>query len=157
MSLEKDKELNKKAKNAVFRLLKVRLRSEYELIEKLRNKNIPDEIIKETVKFFKNLEFINDRQFAKAWISSRLKKPYGSNRIRFELKNKGIAPEIIEEEINHATKEDYCELQVINQLAKRRCEKYRNIEPTKRYKRVFDYLTRRGFSAPNIMKAIRKL
>lgn len=143
-----------KAKQAVDRLLKIRLRSEQEIRSRLLLKQFPDEVISEVINFYKELGLIDDRQFAKRWIVSRQSKPYGLNRIRFELKNKGISEQILNEELS-AGFENFSEDQVVCQLAKRRAEKYTNIEPEKRRKRIYDYLQRRGFSQKSIIKAIK--
>jgi regulatory protein len=156
MSEKENEELFSKARNSVFRLLRFRLRSENEIYAKLKAKKLPVSIIKQTIKYFKDLDLIDDRQFAYAWTSSRLKKPFGINRIRLELKKHGIDPVISEATITAAT-DGYDELDVVTRLAQYRASKYRNIDPEKIEQRVYGYLLRRGFNTNIIIKAIKTL
>jgi len=89
------------------------LRSEQEIYNKLKQKRFSHDHIKRTVQYFKEIGLINDRQFAQKWILSRLAKPFGKDRIRFELKEKGIDTAIIEEELGQAL-HDYPEFDVGN-------------------------------------------
>ena len=145
-----------KAKLIAFRLLKIRGRSEEELTKRLKLKNIPSEITSETIGYLKIAGLINDRRFAKDWIQSRLNRPFGLRRIWLELKEKGIDPEIIKEELAHV-KAGYQENDIVETLAKRRAARYTNIDSQKRKKHVFDYLARRGFSLESIHKVIKEL
>ena len=145
-----------KARESAFRLLKLRPRSEYELRQKLERKQYPDETIDETIQYLKQLQLIDDRRFTKAWISSRLARPFGLNRIRHELKLKGIEDQIIQEELSTA-KETFTEDEAVLTLAQRRFKKYKNIERMKAKRRTYEYLLRRGFSGAAITKALRQL
>ena len=145
-----------KAKISAFRLLKIRQRSVLELREKLAAKGIAKATVEETVAFLLEKKFLDDRAFAKAWIRYRQARPYGAQRIRMELRHKGIADEIIQEELGHAFGE-YAEENVVLELARRRAARYRDIDPAKRKKRVFDFLARRGFGLDAINKAVRTL
>lgn len=152
------KDTFEEARNYVFRLLKIRFRSEKEVRDKLQQKGFSQETIARTVGYFKELDLVNDRQFAQEWIASRLSsnKPFGIHRIRFELKEKGIGPDLIEEEFAQATA-DYCEEDVVFRLAQRQAAKCRNVGAPKRKQRVYGYLMRRGFNPQVVLKAIKNL
>ncbi len=155
MCEEKDERF-RKAQTTVFRLLRFRLRSEKELREKLKAKKFPATVIGQTIEHFKDLELIDDHRFARQWTSSRLKRPFGINRIRLELREKGIHSAIIEKAIEE-TAENYEELDIVTELAQRRASKYKNCDPAKIKQRVYGYLLRRGFSISSINKAIKAL
>ena len=72
------------AKNYIYRLLKIRFRSEREVRDKLRQKGFSEPTADEAVGYFKGIDLINDRLFAQKWIAWRLNKPFGIHRIRFE-------------------------------------------------------------------------
>lgn len=148
--------LNKpqEAREYAFLLLKFRLRSENELASRLRQKKFPEEIIRDTICFLKDKQFIDDRIFAKGWAASRLKRPFGLRRIRQELVQKGLGKEIIEETFAQA-KEGYSEDSIVRQLAEQRFSKLKSIEPLKAKARVYAYLIRRGFS-PDVVSDIVK-
>jgi len=142
------------ARAYAFLLLKFRLRSGNELALRLRQKKFSEKVIQDTVSFLKDRQFIDDRLFAKGWVSSRLKRPFGLRRIRQELALKGLDKEIIEEALAQV-KEHYSESAVAGQLAEKRFSKLKNIEPQKAKARVYAYLVRRGFS-PEISSDIVK-
>lgn len=144
---------SQKARNSVWYLLKIRLRSEHELREKLKLKKFSPDVINETIQYFYDLDFINDRTFAKSWINSRLKKPYGFSRIKNELRIKGIDPVIIDQECAVAG-ENYNEIDVLTDLARKRRQKYKNLTDDKIKKRLYDYLCRRGFNQSTIYQVI---
>lgn len=143
-----------KAKEYAFFLLKFRLRSEHELISRLRQKGFTEEACRETVNFLRDRRFIDDRVFAKGWVASRLKRPFGLKRIKGELLQKGLAKEIIEEAFTQAEKE-YDELSVVKDLAGRRFGRLKSIDPLKARQRVYGYLLRRGFSPDSIKAAVK--
>ena len=145
-----------KAKSTAFRLLKIRSRSEHEIKERLKRKTISPEIVERTVLYLKNQRLLDDQKFARDWINARLTKSYGLRRIAFELKEKGINSELINEELSCA-REDYNEENIVRELAKRCKEKYKNTDKTKRKRRIFEYLARRGFSLEAIAKALEHL
>lgn len=148
------------AKRYIFLLLKIRFRSEKEVRDKLHKKGFREPTADEAVGYFKSIGLVDDRQFARNWIASRLSsssnKPFGIHRIRFELKEKGIAPELIKEEFARAMPE-YSEMDAAAPLAKRQALKHRDIPREKVKQRVCGYLLRRGFNPAVVMKAIKDI
>lgn len=134
-----------KARDYAFLLLKFRQRSSQELIRRLRDRHFEDSVIRETVAFLKERSFIDDTAFARAWIDSRLKRPFGLRRIKEELRAKGIDKSIIEANLNRI-RQDYSEEKVVTEIAAGRLSRLKGLEPQKAKRRVFSYLLRRGFS-----------
>ena len=145
-----------KARNSAFRLLKIRNRSEREIRDRLKQKKISEDIIEQTIGYLKNIQLIDDRKFTKDWIAARLTKPFGLRRIIFELKGKGIDNEIIKEELACA-RQGYDEEGTVGILVKQCKEKFKETEQSKRRKKIFGYLARRGFSLTTIEKATQNL
>lgn len=152
----KNKDSLQKAKDYAFLLLKFRLRSEKEIYGRLRKKKFEEKVIKETLAFLKDKRFIDDNYFAKVWIESRIKKPLGLRRLKQELKIKGIDKEIIDSQIEQI-KKDYSEEDIVTEIAKRRLQKLKGIEPRKAKRRILGYLLRRGFSPDIVMDVISQL
>ncbi len=146
----------KRAKTIAFQFLKIRNRSEKEIRTQLLKKKISSEIIDQTIPYLKNSELINDRQFARDWIAMRLQKPMGRRRIFFELKQKGISEEILEEETKVVPREEG-EERIVETLARKRLERYKNLDETKQKRRVFEYLARRGFEVDTVKKVVEHL
>lgn len=144
------------AKKAVNHYLKYRPRTENEIVKKLREKGFAEDLIQQTIEYFKKIGSINDRQFTAIWIQSRLKKPVGIRRIRLELKEKGIGDDIITNALAQTT-DDYCEHAAVVDLAKRRIRQYRHLNALTAKRRLYAYLIRRGFSSDAVIKALKEL
>ena len=144
------------AKNYIYRLLKIRIRSEREVRDKLRQKGFSEPTADEAVGYFKGIDLINDRLFTQKWIAWRLVKPFGLKRIKLELKEKGVAPELIEEQFTE-TKSDYPEEEIVARLAKRRAAKHSGVPREKMKQRVYGCLMRRGFNPAVVFKAIKNI
>ncbi len=98
------------------------------------------------IDYLERLDYLNDRQFASAWVNSRIStKPVGLLKLRYGLKDKGIDNKIIEEVLSKL-KENYNEYEVACDLAKKRMKKLSKIDSLKAKRRIFNYLLRRGFS-----------
>lgn len=145
-----------KAKNYCFLLLKFRPRSEKEFYSRLKRKKFEEPLIRQTLGFLKEKGFIDDNYFARSWIDSRLKKPLGLRRIRQELRQKGVDKQTIESNIEKI-KNSYSEESVVSQLARRRLDKSKGIDPGKLKVRIYAYLLRRGFSPETVINALNQL
>lgn len=145
-----------RAKQIVFRLLKIRNRSEKEIKDRLKLKDLDDNTIEKTLQYFKDALLIDDRQFAKWWINARLTKPFGFRRIQFELKNKGIHDEIAKEELSAAFSQ-ISEVRLMETLVRKRLSRYKNLDPLTKKRRLFEYLARRGFHIESINQTLQKI
>lgn len=134
-------------------LLKYRPRSEKEMCLRLKKKKFDEGAIRQTLVFLKEKSFLNDADFARAWIASRLKRPLGLNRIKWELKQKGIDRQIIDTLIREI-KEHYPEKDIVAGIVQERMERLKDIDPRKVKRRIFSYLLRRGFSSDVVTQAI---
>ncbi len=145
-----------KARTYAFTLLKFRPRSEYEIRTRLKKKNFDAKVIQEVVTFLQEKKFIDDAQFASAWITSRLKKPLGLRRIAQELREKGIAPAIIARATDIA-RQHYSEAEVLTQLALQKFKRFNTSNPESAKRRLFGYLLRRGFSQEAVREVMEQL
>jgi regulatory protein len=134
-------------------LLKFRLRSEFELRQRLKKKKFDAQTIEKAVSFLKERRFIDDNSFAKAWIGSRIKRPLGIRRIKQELALKGIDKAIIDNGLNEI-KKNYSEKEVVANITKDRLNKLKGCDPQKSKKRIFAYLLRRGFSPETVIDVL---
>lgn len=145
-----------KAKRIIFQLLKFRARSRKEIEDRLKKKKFTREAISSVIDYFDKLDLINDEEFAAGWMKSRLRKPLGLRRIYFELKQKGITEEIIEQ-LKDNIKDSYNEYEVVTDLAKSKLNKLKNIELDKAKSRIYRYLLSRGFSIDVINEVVSEL
>ena len=145
-----------KAKRIVFHLLKYRARSRKEIQDRLKHRKFSQSTIDKVTDYFDRLDIINDHEFASNWLNSRLRKPFGMRRIFFELRQKGINDDIIEQ-IQEKVKDSYNEYEVVSNLAKRKMENLKSLDQNKARRRIYGFLARRGFSIDTINEVISEL
>lgn len=144
-----------RAKDIALRLLGYRARSCREVEEKLREKGIGDSIIDEVISCLKEVNLLNDVEFARTWVAHRMrKKPMGKRLLRAELRQKGVAPQVVDEAIEEVF-DRKGEVQVAIELLKERKSRHRAVDEGKGRRRMAEFLARRGFSPEVIGEALR--
>jgi len=147
--IEKQKhgEQIKEARDYAFLLLSYRARSCQEITERLLKKGYEREIMQEVVEELKRLHYLDDRAFAIEWVEMRLREKRGKRLIHQELLKKGIEKEIIKDSIDEVfNKVASTEDELAWQAIERKIPRYRKLEKSKAYRRIKDFLIRRGFS-----------
>jgi len=139
--------------NAAYRYLTYRARSEMELIEHLRKRRFNDDDIRTVIGKLKEQGLIDDTAFAQSWKESRThSNPRSQWLTGYELKKKGVAPEIIEEAVSDIDDEEAAYLAA---------QKKAHILPVTDYqvfrRRLAEFLKRRGFGYGVINKTIKRL
>jgi regulatory protein len=85
------------AKQNTFRLISYRPRSIAEVKKRLGSKGYDEATVERTVKRMVELEMLDDLAFARYWVDQRETfKPRGRRALRYELYQKGIDREIVE-------------------------------------------------------------
>lgn len=154
--MDKEREFQK-ARDYSFLLLKFRLRSEQELYGRLRRKKFSEAAAKRAVAFLKEKGFLNDREFARAWIASRIGRPFGLRRIALELEAKGVDKELIASEIEELKGQGYSEDEVVSELVEAKRERMKRLDRRSAKRRLYAFLLRRGFSADAASQALNRL
>ena len=144
------------AKRIAYLLLKFRARSEKEIRDRLKQKGFPSEIIAQVIEYLYRLKYLNNREFAIAWVNSRLVKPLGLGRITLELRQKGISNEIIAETLDNI-RGKYREYDTVLALAKVKLNKMKGIEDAKARRRIYTFLAHRGFNLDTINEVMDNL
>jgi len=138
-------EQRKKAKDAAFHYLSYRPRTVKEVRDKLREKGYEEELIEETIALLERLGLLDDRDFAARWVAERLRlKPRGRRVLFAELRQKGISREMAEEVLSEAFG-DIDERALAADLLRKRAARYQNVEPRQAFRRMSDFLVRKGF------------
>jgi len=151
------KEEIKRAKDYAFKLLSYRPRSIKEIWNRLKKKDYSSKVILEVIKSLKRLKFLNDREFARMWVESRIKtRPMGRHRLEQELNQKGIDRDLIEKTLSDYEEEE--EIELAKELTQRKLKRsYRNLDEVTTKRRLYSFLQRRGFSYDIIQEVLRKL
>lgn len=141
-----------------LKLLSARGRSEKELRQRLALKGFSPRITEDLTDYFKKINLINDREFARGWIESRLNKPLGFKAIIKELRQKGIREEIICELIEQK-KASFDEPSAVRELAEKRWSRLKDSnKPEESLKsQLYAYLIRRGFPSETVCDTVNKI
>jgi regulatory protein len=139
-----------KAYGNALRYVALRPRSEGELRDYFRRKNIEEPVAEHITKKLRQIGLLDDQAFARAWVASRRAlKSISTRKLRLELKQKRVA----EETIAQVMEEDQTdENEVLRALIakKRTLSKYKNDEL-----KLMQYLTRQGFGYDAIKTSLR--
>jgi regulatory protein len=150
-TLEQQSEFGK-ALDRVYNFLSYRFRSQREVSDYLRRKGYDDDLAQRITQQLKESEFLNDRRFAEQWARDRTDFGLRSRRVvALELRQKGIAPDIIAEVLEGIPDSD--EISQITALIEAR--KLRQRYPDER--KLITHLTGKGFSFNNIKAALEQL
>jgi regulatory protein len=145
-----------RAKNAAYRLLTYRPRSRAELIQKLRDREFDDTVIEVVVSDLARLGYVNDRQFAEQWASSRVRlRAFGRRRIELELKRKGVDREIIGEALAAVFGAEP-EFGTAMNAAEKKLSTLRSADRETRRRRLAGFLERKGYSFEIIRRVINE-
>ena len=100
---------DKKAFDLAIHCLGNREHSRKEIIAKLGRRQFSPEAIEKTLNRLDELGLLDDRSFAMNYVGSRSrKKPSGRYKLRYELLQKGITEEVIEEVLGEYDSSAYC-------------------------------------------------
>jgi len=141
----KDEERRRAVANAV-RMLESRSRSKQEIESRLLERAYSTEVIEAVLGQLTRAGLVDDPAFAKEWVGarSRAKEPIGRIRLKYELKLKGIAPELAEQALGDVDEAD--ELAQAIRAARRHTRPYAGYTGWMAEKqRLAGYLQRRGY------------
>ncbi|MCO6453077.1 MAG: RecX family transcriptional regulator [Caldilineales bacterium] len=124
------------------RLLTTRPRSESEIATNLRQRGHSPQVCERAIAQLNRLGYLDDRAFANWWIDNRTRfSPRGHQALRYELRQKGIAPELIEAVLADIDADS----QAVS-AARQRAERWRNLPKDDFDKKMLGFLQRRGFN-----------
>ncbi|WCF11663.1 RecX family transcriptional regulator (plasmid) [Paenibacillus thiaminolyticus] len=128
-------------------LLSYRLRSEKELINRLRQKGFEENRIAKTIAKLKSYGYINDESFARSLAKDKQNiKKLGFRGVKYELKQKGVNQDIIQEIENDLYDEERELEQAIFLCEKKLRVLGENLESPKIKQKMLQFLIRKGYS-----------
>ncbi|MDD4607437.1 MAG: RecX family transcriptional regulator [Patescibacteria group bacterium] len=140
-----NKEQESKALNKAFLWLRIRPRSQAEIIQKLKIKEFDNQVIEKILKRLIDLNLIDDKEFCRKWIEDRkLNSPRGRFLIQQELYRKGIDHKLIEQSLKKYYSSDE-ELNLATVLAQKKIARLKPQDKSKHYQKLTSYLAQRGF------------
>lgn len=139
-----------------IRLLGRRDHARNELRDKARIKDFPSNFVEDVLDELTEKRYINNQAFAKKFVHDKFEfNKWGINKIRSELYRKGIPERDIQIALQEIDTNDQIEA-IKNLIAKNR-RKFERVEFSKRKKKIFDFLLRKGYDSNNILKQMPNL
>jgi regulatory protein len=136
-----------------LRLLSYRARSENELRERLLGKGFPEGAVSSTLLYLKEAGFIDDAALAQDLKRLALgQKKLGYSAARSFMQRRGLPRDLVEATLGY---DEEVELGNARNLLEKRLKCAGSHLTAKEKKRLYDYLSRRGFSFSVINKAMR--
>lgn len=148
----------------MYRLFNLRLRSEKEVRDYLRNLSFKRKVkgqeeISETalellINKLKQKGLLSDEQFAKAWVQSRRRtKKKGKIALKAELYQKGINRDLIEEVLEEESTPE-SEKQLAQQALVKKMKVWKSLPLLEFRKKSYEFLLRRGFEYEVVWEVI---
>lgn len=138
--------------------LSLKDRSVEELTQKLRGRKFSMRTIHLVLDQLKTRNLMSDAAFAKNYIESKL-ETRAKTQVKEELSQKGIQEEIIEEALKNVEEENKefpSEEERAFQLLLERAQQIKTPDTRTLYRRLYDFLSRRGFEQDTIEGAFRR-
>ncbi len=136
-----------------IKYLDYRERSEAEIRIHLNKRDINESVIEDVIDRLLRSGLVDDRRFAANWVENRLEfRPRGRRALFYELRQKGISEEIIQETLDSINDEE-----LAYQAAIKKAKNYQSLEWDDFRKKMLGFLSRRGFSydiTPTIMTRV---
>src|SRR5690606_13233254 len=144
-----------KAINHALKLLSYRARSEKEVYIALKRKGFEENYINDAINYCKENNYLDDFSFAESFVRDKINlSKLGTERIRYELKLKGISKEII----NRVLKIDKDEqFEIAMEIGAKRLKLYKNDSKDAIYRKLSGFLQRKGYSYDIISKVLNEL
>lgn len=146
------------AKNTSLRLLAKRMRTEKEIIDKLKQKKFEDSIITQTINELKRINLINDEEFVDKYINNTitLNKNYGRYALLNKLIKFGISKNLANEKISKLLT-DNDEYETALNAAKKKLINLKRYDESKKIQRLISFLSGRGYNWDIIKKVLSEL
>ena len=138
-----------------FRYLALRPHSEKEVTDYLKKKKFPQEVEDNVLAYLKEHRLVDDEEFARWFVDQRTRvKPKGIHVIRLELKQKGIAEEVIERVFKTPDSDTKPQVEIAQKLVESRLSRYSHLSKQEIYQKLGAFLARRGFDWETIRRAL---
>jgi regulatory protein len=130
-----------RAYERTLRYLTYRPRSEQEVQRYLERKSVEPDVIAQVLQRLKRARLLDDAAFAEFWVENREAfRPRGAWALRGELRQKGVASEVIEDAVSDLD-EEASAMRAGEQATRR----YARLDRETFFRRMLGYLQRRGF------------
>jgi regulatory protein len=143
-----------RCEETAYRLLTNRPHSTLELKQKLFQRKFPSALIEEVIEKCRKREYLDDREFAEAFVKSRIaSKPRGRKLLLAELSKKGVSRRLADEVVEKALAEtDESELAL--KLLYKKSSRFDPQKAVDLNDKIYNFLSYRGFTYDAIKTAL---
>ena len=140
-----------RAKKRALHLLERMDRTEQQLREKLRASDYPEEVVEEAIEYVKSFHYLDDERYAETFTRYK-KEKMSRQQIKQKLMMKGVDRDII----SNAIEEEYDvdETVHIRSILEKKHFSSESADDGE-FRRVYNYLLRRGFRSSDILKEMK--
>jgi len=139
--------------NTATHYLAYRHRSEHEMRQRLLRRSFSDDIVEAVLKRLKEQGLLDDMAFARFWRDNRQSfSPRSQRLVRLELKQKGVAGDIIDRTVSTISDGDNAHRVATNKARHLSLSDYETFR-----RRLGEYLKRRGFDYGVIKETMERL
>ncbi len=122
--------------------LAYRPRSQAEVARRLRDKGFLESTIESVLRRLAQAGLLDDAEFARYWIENREQfRPRGTRALRYELREKGVAEDVIAELLQQVDP-----LESAYRAVAARLPRWRQLDPPRFRRKLANFLQQRGFS-----------
>jgi regulatory protein len=150
-------EKKEKALKYAYRILRMRMRTYFEIKQKLKQRKTEPEIIEYIIKKLEEQELLNDEKFAEAWIKDRLYfHPCGRLLINKKLREKGIDEKIIKKTLDKFLPLEK-EKKIAREILEQKKEKIKSDLPKEKiFQKLNMFLAGKGFPGNIIFEILNQ-
>ena len=138
-----------KCKNYAIDLVSRKMYTEKEIRVKMKQKEFSQTAIDNVVDILKEYGYINDEAYATIYCEHYMQK-YGVKKLEFELKNKGVSSEIIENALLGVKNDDTLEEMIRKKVGTKELD-------FKEYSKIVRHFLSKGFEYDAIQEILNKL
>ncbi len=147
------RDVQERAYESALRFLGYRPRSIEEVVRHLTGKQIPEDLIAETVERLTQAGLLDDGAFARFWVENRESfRPRGAAALRYELRRRGVGEEAISSAIR-----DVDEGEGAYRVASGQALRLEHADRDTFHRRLGGFLSRRGFSYRTVRETVERL
>lgn len=145
-----------RAYNRALSFLSYKMRSEYEVHQKLKDLEFGEAVVQEAIQKLKKLGFLNDESYSKALLETKKKTAKkGPRAIQRDLKEKGINQKLQEQVLQSFSEEE--QLTIALQLADKAIHNEHSKTPSQLKQKIQELLMRKGYSFSIVEQVLDKI
>lgn len=149
-----EQETKEAALQKALLLLSYRPRSETEIRQKMSRAGFDPEVIAKVLDRLRETGLVRDESFAREWVENRSAlRPRSRKMLAYELRQKGVAEEAIEQALETTSEDEDLALQA----ARRYAHKLSAAEWQEFHRRLASFLARRGFAYETAKTVVRQV